>query len=85
MFVILTQQLGVGPPKGYAISNSENTWDEFVDNQLVFNLVKTYIYLKVRLIFDPPTNSSILENYKTQIAEYEWRLQGITEDSTNVL
>lgn len=74
VFSILTQ-LGVGPTTGFAIEDSDTTWDEFLsDDDATLNLVKSYVYLKVRLLFDPPQSSAVMECYKTQISEYESRL-----------
>lgn len=67
-------QLGVGPPGGLFITNEENTWSELVEGSIELEGVKTYVGLKVRLIFDPPTSSFVLESYKNIIAELEWRL-----------
>ena len=73
-FTILNQ-LGVGP-KELFIADRDSTWDNFlVDNSINLNLVKSYLYLRVRLLFDPPTsNSFVLEAIKEQIKEYEWRI-----------
>lgn len=66
-------QLGVGPSYGFAIEDESATWDEYIT---VTNLtmVKTYIYLKVRLLFDPPTSAALLESLKQSIGEMEFRL-----------
>ena len=76
VFINLTQ-LGIGPSNGFKIENSGNTWDEYIDDSnsdILLSAVKTYIYLKVKLIFDPPLNSSVMESIKQQISELEWRL-----------
>lgn len=74
VFMILSQ-LGVGPTNGFTILDKSNTWDEFLptDNKN-FEAVKTYMYLKVRLIFDPPLSSAVMEAMKQMINELEWRL-----------
>lgn len=73
-FSTLTQ-LGVGPSDGFSITNKTETWADFIgDDYLKFQSVKTYIYLKVRMIFDPPSNSSAAEAIKSTISELEWRL-----------
>lgn len=77
VFSILNQ-LGVGPKEGFKIESSLQIWNEFTDNNLLIEDVKTYIYLKVRLIFDPPLNSAVLESMKQTIQELEFRLN-ITE------
>lgn len=74
VFMILSQ-LGVGPVNGFTIKDDKNTWSEFLppDNKN-FEAVKTYMYLKVRLIFDPPLSSAVIEAMKQSINELEWRL-----------
>ena len=72
-------QLGVGPSEGFRIEDSSNTWEEYIKDDKQLEAVKTYIYLKVRLIFDPPTHSSVLESMKQTINEYEWRLNVQTD------
>jgi len=72
-FTVLNQ-LGVGPEKGFTISDDMATWDEFLPEGQQLELVKTYIYLKVKLIFDPPSSSTVLEAFQRQVNEYEWRL-----------
>lgn len=72
-------QIGYGPENGYIITDSGNKWREIATNNLV-EMIKTYIYLKVKIIFDPPTNSSVLDLYKKEIERYEWRLQIISEE-----
>lgn len=72
-FMVLNQ-LGVGPEEGFTISDDMATWDEFLPEGKQLEGVKTYIYLKVKLIFDPPASSTILEAFQRQINEYEWRL-----------
>ena len=66
-FMIL-QQLGV-------ISDNTTKWNEFIDDENKFHAVKTYIYLKVRLIFDPPSSSTIVDSYNRTISELEYRLR----------
>lgn len=74
VFMILTQ-LGVGPAAGFSIKDSSATWSDFLGADLSkLEAVKTYVYLKVRLVFDPPTSSAVLESMKDMIREYEWRL-----------
>lgn len=67
-------QLGVGPDSGFMITDASTTWDEFLYGDTRLEMVKTYVYLKTRLMFDPPTSSSVTEVIKSQIAEYEWRI-----------
>lgn len=67
-------QLGVGPVAGFAIEDSNAAWSEFIDDQVAISLAKSYIYAKVRLIFDPPSNSSIIQILKDSAQEAEWKL-----------
>jgi hypothetical protein len=73
VFMILTQ-LGVGPSEGFIIEGKGETWEDFVGDKKTIEAVRSYIYLKVKLIFDPPLNASVLESYNRQIGELEWRL-----------
>lgn len=67
-------QMGVGPEEPFVIENGTATWSEFTDDNAIFNNVKTYMYLKVRLVFDPPASSSVLSAMERQKDELEWRL-----------
>ena len=67
-------QLGVGPAAGYVLSSGLETWPEFFGTYTDLQGVKTYIYLKVRLVFDPPSTSFVIDAIQKQIAELEWRL-----------
>lgn len=75
---ILTQ-LGVGPSEGYSIKDANATWDEFITNPAKLELVKSYVYLKVRLMFDPPSSSSAIESMKQLISELEFRIIVVVE------
>lgn len=73
VFMILTQ-MGVGPAKGFMIKNERDRWEDFITEEDNLEAVKTYIYLKVKLAFDPPLNSAVIEANKQTINELEWRL-----------
>lgn len=73
VFTIL-QQLGVGPDEGFSISDETSVWSDFLEDPSSLNLVQSYMYLRVRMLFDPPTNSFLMESMKQQVQEYEWRL-----------
>ncbi len=73
VFTILTQ-MGVGPSEGFAITGESERWADFTDESSEFSLVKSYIYLKVKLLFDPPLSSAAVESLNRQISEFEWRL-----------
>lgn len=72
-FMILNQ-LGVGPEEGFSITNKDATWSEYLGSDSNLELVKSFMYLKVRLLFDPPTNSFLVDAIDRQIKEFEWRL-----------
>lgn len=73
VFLNLTQ-LGVGPPEGFLIEDDSTTWDDFIGDSNQLQAVKTYVYLKVKLLFDPPLSSSVTESINRIISELEWRL-----------
>lgn len=77
--ISMLNQLGIGPEGGYEIVDDTATWDAFIGTNSKFNLVKTLIYLKVRMYFDPPTTSYLIEAMKNQIIELEWRLSSLRE------
>lgn len=76
---VLTQ-LGIGPSKGYMIRDANDLWSDFVKDEPRQELLKVYVYLRVRLIFDPPSSSSVIEAINNQIKEYEWRLTVISDE-----
>ena len=78
VFMILNQ-LGVGPREGFSISSDVETWDEFTNDNLTIESVKSYMYLKVGLLFDPPTSSNVLEARNRLVSELEWRLNAIAD------
>ena len=68
-------QMGIGPTAGFAIDGPEDKWSDFLEEDTpLLNNVKTYIYLKVRLLFDPPTASPLTEAINQQIKEIGWRM-----------
>lgn len=73
VFLNLTQ-LGVGPEEGFLIEDDAATWDDFIGDSNQLQAVKTYVYLKVKLLFDPPLSSSVIESINRIVSELEWRL-----------
>ena len=71
--MVLTQ-LGVGPEKGFYIEDDTSTWADFLEDPTRLQMVKSYVYLKVRKLFDPPTSSAHMNAIDQSIAEFEWRL-----------
>lgn len=83
VFMILNQ-LGVGPSDGFSIKDKSATWSDFMsEDDSRFASVKSYMYLKVRLLFDPPS-SSVADSMKQMINEYEWRLNVSAESTSTV-
>lgn len=78
VFLNLTQ-LGVGPEEGFAIENDAASWEDFINDNTQLQAVKTYVYLKVKLLFDPPLSSSVIESMNRMIAELEWRLNVVVD------
>lgn len=74
-------QLGVGPVDGFMIEDDTAEWADFLEDETKINSVKTYVYLKVRLLFDPPTTSFAITAYEKQLSELEWRLNVHREDT----
>ena len=75
-------QLGIGPAEGFSILDRTSTWAWFTEGRANLNSVKTYVYLRVRLLFDPPQTSFAISAMEKQIQELEWRLnvnrEGVT-------
>lgn len=92
--LMVLNDIGVGPKQGFMISSESETWEQFlgyssiadsyiVENEPIkFEHVKTYVYLKVKLIFDPPSSSAVLDAMKRQADELEWRLNVRAETIT---
>jgi len=74
-FSTLTQ-LGVGPVEGFIIEDDTALWTDFIDVDVDFqwNSVKSYVFLRVRMLFDPPQTSYLISASERQIQELEWRL-----------
>lgn len=69
----ILNQLNVGPPEGYSIRDGTETWDSYI-TKCNLTMIETFIYLKVKLIFDPPTSASVIESINRSINELEFRL-----------
>lgn len=78
-------QIGIGPSKGLMIMSSAEVWSDLIDPASSINLegVKMYIYLKVKLIFDPPTSTSVMEAFNNSLKELEWRIM-LSIESNNL-
>jgi len=75
----LLDQIGVGPVGGFFIENSVPTWNDIVVPPNQRSMIRTYMYLKVRMLFDPPGTSYLIEAMNKQIDEHEWRLREFRE------
>ena len=73
MFGVL-HQLGIGPDAGFVIEDDSSVWSDFLDDDVLLNSAKTYVYLRVRMLFDPPTTSYLITAMEKQISEIERRL-----------
>ena len=74
------KQIGVGPDEGYSIQDTSEVWEDYIDTdanpelKTLLSAIKTFIYLKVRLAFDPPQGGAVLEHMNKMLAETEWRI-----------
>lgn len=75
---VLTQ-IGVGPSEGFLIKDEGDEWTDFLPQGQKLEFVKSYVYAKVRLIFDPPQSSSVMEALKNTVDELEWRINVIVD------
>jgi hypothetical protein len=78
VFSILTQ-LGIGPEDGFVIQDDKAVWTDFIKDNSKMEAVKSYMYLKVKLLFDHPLSSAVIESTNRMISEYEWRLNVASE------
>ena len=81
VFMILNQ-LGVGPSEGFSIQDAESTWADFMPVGSKTEAVKSYMHLKVKLMFDPPSSAAVIESMSNVIRELEWRLTVAAETTT---
>lgn len=75
-------QLGVGPATGFTVDNADDDWSDFIDpTDHQYNAVKSYVFLRVRMLFDPPQTSYLINAQTDQIKELEWRLNVHREET----
>lgn len=72
-------QMGLGPTEGFAIVGDTETWDTYLGAEMNLNAVKTYVCLRVKLIFDPPQTSYSINAIEEQVKKMEWRLNSQRE------
>ena len=70
----ILNQLGIGPENGFVVTDETQSWSSYIADNYILNMVKTYVTLKVKKIFDPPLTSSVLEAMDKEISQLEWRL-----------
>lgn len=77
------QQMGIGPNDGFSITDENDLWIDFMEDSILLNSVKTYMYLRVKLLFDPPLTSSTVDSFNKLISELEFRMNSKAEYPNN--
>lgn len=77
----ILRQIGIGPANGFFITDDTAQWSDFVSDEEQTNLIKTYVYLQIRVWFDPPTMHYLITSMKDQIDQYLWRLNVMREET----
>lgn len=72
-------QIGAGPANGYAIVDKTNTWDEFLADEIDLNMVRSYVFRRVKMMHDPPTIGRVIQAFEDAIAKDEWRIRVATD------
>ena len=75
--VLILAQLGLEEASGYPVIDPSDTWEDLLEDRTDLEVVKTYIAFKVKLMFDPPTNSAAIQSYNAIISEMEWRINNL--------
>ena len=83
--LMVMTELGVGPIAGYSITGKDQTWTEFLQGRTDLDLVFNDVYLRVKLIFDPPQNSFLVTAIERQIKEYDWRIEAWHKPGTHIV
>lgn len=78
VFSVLTQ-LGVGPTNGFSITDKDATWNDFIKDDPKLEMIKSYMHQKVKLLFDPPLSSAVMESTNRILSELEWRINVAAE------
>lgn len=81
--LMILNQLGVGPEDGFSITDKSAVWTDVIGDNKLIEAIKTFVGLKVRLIFDPPTSSAVLDSINKTISELEWRINVMVENKAN--
>lgn len=75
----VVNQLGVGPDAGFYVTDETDEWVDIGVSDKLEKLLQTYVYLRVRMLFDPPSMSFLVDSMNNQLKEYEWRLNALRE------
>ena len=78
-FLSVLTELGIGPDEGFKIHDNSTTWEDFVGDCPKLDMVRSYVFIRTRLIFDPPQNSYLITHLKDEAKELEWRLNVAVE------
>lgn len=83
-FSVLSQK-GMGPKEGFVITDDTTTWSEYLQNVATLEMVKTYVTLSVKVVFDPPSSVAILDSLNAKIDKYEWLIGAVADNATATL
>lgn len=76
-------QIGIGPENGFCIVDETSVWNDFLSDSKQLQNVKSYMLLRVKLLFDPPSNSTVLASYEKQITEFTYRMYVTSDNNIN--
>lgn len=77
--LMILNQIGVGPEEGFRIEDDTATWGDLFGDRIDLEIIKSYIFMKVKILFDPPLNSGVAASYEKLINEFEWRIKTVAE------
>lgn len=77
--LFILHDLGIGPDDGFRVSSDAETWTDFIGDTKLLEAVKTFVYMKVKIIFDPPASGFVMDAYLKEIDQYQWRLCNAVE------
>lgn len=80
--LMILNQIGIGPAEGLVVSNENQVWADITTDISKLSAIKSYVYLRVRLLFDPPSSSFVLSSMENQSKELEWRLNVMVDPKT---
>ena len=83
MALSVLTQLGVGPAEGFVVTGSDETWNQFLGNAKNIDMAKTFVFMKVKMVFDPPNSSFVLSSMEKACDELGWRLTVAVNEKAN--